>query len=175
MAYPSIDAPYGFKPVGLIGGQVYAGSTRNYPIAYNYGTAIYYGDFVNLTSGFCTQVANTLATPTVGVFLGCYYTNPTTKQRLWSQYYPGGVTAGDITAIIALWSGIFSLSGPALKENSLASLLSGARCPGCETTARPPKFQGYAPKGTKMFARSSTGALQKQPIPLDTKKSGRTT
>ena len=100
MAYPTIDAPYGFKPVNLIGGQVFAGSTRNIPIAYNYGTAIYYGDFVNIASGFCAVVANTIATPTVGVFLGCYYTNPSTKQRLFSQYYPGNVTAGDITAIV---------------------------------------------------------------------------
>ena len=37
----------------------------------------------------------------VGVFLGCYYTNPTTKQRLFSQYYPGNILAGDITAIVA--------------------------------------------------------------------------
>ena len=28
MAYPVVDAPYGLKPVNLIGGQVYAGSTR---------------------------------------------------------------------------------------------------------------------------------------------------
>jgi len=32
--------------------------------------------------------------------LGCYYTNPTTKQRQYSQYYPGNVAAGDITAIV---------------------------------------------------------------------------
>jgi hypothetical protein len=38
---------------------------------------------------------------TVGVFMGCYYTNPTTKQRQYSQYYPGAVLAGDITAIVA--------------------------------------------------------------------------
>lgn len=101
MAYPNIDAAYGFKPVNLIGGQVFAGSTRNIPIAYNYGTAIYYGDFVNIASGFAASIANTIATPTVGVFLGCYYTNPTTKQRLFSQYYPGSILAGDITAIVA--------------------------------------------------------------------------
>jgi hypothetical protein len=27
MAYPTVSAPYGYKPVNLIGGQVYAGST----------------------------------------------------------------------------------------------------------------------------------------------------
>ena len=28
MAYPTVSAPYGLKPVNLIGGQVFAGSTR---------------------------------------------------------------------------------------------------------------------------------------------------
>ena len=102
MAYPTVSAPYGYKPVNLIGGQPYAGSTRNLPIAYNYGTAIYYGDPVSLSSGYAVlpslpvNSTNTI----VGYFAGCYYTNPTTKQRLYSQYYPGSVTAGDITAIV---------------------------------------------------------------------------
>jgi len=102
MAYPTVSAPYGFDPVNLIGGQVFAGSTRNIPIAYNYGTAIYNGDFVTTSAGYCipaTLPVNSTNT-TMGVFLGCYYTNPTTKQRLYSQYYPGNVTAGDITAIV---------------------------------------------------------------------------
>ena len=109
MAYPIIDAPYGVKPVNLIGGQVFAGSTRNLPIAYNYGTAIYYGDLVTLgttgsTAGFVIPSSTStslVSKGTVGVFLGCYYTNPTTKQRQFAQYYPGSVTAGDITAIVA--------------------------------------------------------------------------
>lgn len=108
MAYPNIDVPYGLKPVNLIGGQVFAGSTRNMPISYNYGTAIYYGDLVTLgttgsNAGFVipspTSTSLVLKS-TIGVFLGCYYTNAVTKQRLWSQFYPGNVTAGDITAII---------------------------------------------------------------------------
>jgi hypothetical protein len=103
MAYPTVSAPYGYKPVNLIGGQVYAGSTRNMPIQYNSSTAIFFGDLVTLSSGYATLVTYPLnsTNTTVGVFLGCYYTNPTTKQRLFSQYYPGSVTAGDITAIVA--------------------------------------------------------------------------
>ena len=105
MAYPTVSAPYGYKPVNLIGGQVYAGSTRNLPIQYNSTNPIYFGDFVQLVSGYVDVITYPLNTTanhlTVGVFMGCYYTNPTTKQRLWSQYYPGGVLAGDITAIIA--------------------------------------------------------------------------
>ena len=109
MAYPTVSAPYGVKPINLIGGQVYAGSTRNYPIAYNYGTAIYYGDLVTLgttgsTAGYIVpSPTNTslVAKSTVGVFLGCSYTSPVTKQKLFSQYYPANVAAGDIQAIVA--------------------------------------------------------------------------
>ena len=43
MAYPTVSAPYGFKPVNLIGGQVFAGSTRSLPIQYGYATNIFYG------------------------------------------------------------------------------------------------------------------------------------
>jgi hypothetical protein len=103
MAYPTVSAPYGFKPVNLIGGQVFSGSTRNYTIQNNYGTAISYGDFVTLSNGLVTRAAVTSSTSgkqTIGVFLGCSYTNPTTKQKLFSQNYPGSVAAGDIQAIV---------------------------------------------------------------------------
>ena len=104
MAYPSISGPYGFKPVNLIGGQVYAGSTREYAIQYNYATSIFYGDFVTVSSGLVTRASITSSTSgkqTIGVFLGCSYTNPTTKQKLFSQYYPANTAAGDIVAIVA--------------------------------------------------------------------------
>jgi|FreactTroBogLake_1042271.scaffolds.fasta_scaffold00942_15 hypothetical protein len=104
MAYPIVPAPYGLKPVNLIGGQVFSGSTRNLPIQYGYATAIFYGDFVSLVRGTVVRSVVTTsasAAAVVGIFLGCYYTSPTTKQRLYSQYYPANVNAGDITAIVA--------------------------------------------------------------------------
>jgi hypothetical protein len=101
MAYPTIDAPYGFKPVNLIGGQVFSGSTREYPIAYNYGTPIFCGDFVQLSSGFITILANTITgNAAVGVFLGCSFTDPVTKQKRFSQFYPANTLAGDIRAVV---------------------------------------------------------------------------
>jgi hypothetical protein len=101
MAYPTIDKPYGFKPVNLIGGQPYAGSTRTLPISYGYTSNIFYGDFVNLVSGSVALVANTLATPTIGVFLGCSFTDPVTKQKRFSQYWPASTLSGDAVAVIA--------------------------------------------------------------------------
>jgi hypothetical protein len=109
MAYPVVSAPYGLKPINLIGGQVFAGSTRNLPIQYNYGTTIYYGDLVSITRGYVTRLAATTGGSAstgavgygqVGVFLGCSYTNPTTKQKLFSQYWPANTTAGDAVAIV---------------------------------------------------------------------------
>ena len=103
MAYPVVSAPYGLKPINLIGGQVFAGSTRNYPIQYGYATNIFYGDIVNIIRGSIVANADTTdstGTGIVGVFLGCSYTNPTTKQKQFAQYWPAGTAAGDCQAII---------------------------------------------------------------------------
>ena len=105
MAYPTVDKPYGLKPVNLIGGQVFAGSTRNMKIASGYATNIFYGDVVKLVSdgtvekdtGTTTGAANGVA----GVFLGCTYTNPSTKQPVWSQSWPASTVASDAYAIVA--------------------------------------------------------------------------
>jgi hypothetical protein len=106
MAYPTVDAPYGLKPVNLVGGLPFAGATRQIAIGNNYGTAMYNGDVVQLNSSgnviittLQNQATNSVA-GVIGVFLGCSYTNPATKQKLFSQYYPG-VAADDITAYVS--------------------------------------------------------------------------
>jgi hypothetical protein len=141
MAYPTIDKPYGYKPVNLIGGQVYAGSTRNMPIQYNYATPIYFGDFVTLTAGYATLTTYPMnsTNTTVGIFMGCYYTNPTTKQRQFAQYYPGNVTAGDITAIVADDPDVVIQTAVATTASSgvigsASSILVGANMVGTTTT-----------------------------------------
>jgi hypothetical protein len=109
MAYPTVSAPYGLKPINLIGGQVFAGSTRNLPIQYGYNTNIFYGDFVGLSTGTIQRIVVTTGASTttggagsgmVGIFLGCTYTNPLTKQKAFSQYWPAGTLAGDAYAIV---------------------------------------------------------------------------
>ena len=102
MAYPVVNAPYGLKPINLIGGQVFAGSTREYAIPYGYATSIFYGDIVGLTRGNVQRLSvstGTLGTVT-GVFLGCSYTNPSTKQKQFAQYWPASTLAGDAVAIV---------------------------------------------------------------------------
>ncbi len=103
MAYPNVSAPYGLKPINLIGGQVFAGSTRNLPIQYGYSTNIFYGDIVKLSRGFVNRAAITTAggSGLVGIFLGCSYTDPVTKQKRYAQNWPASTLAGDAVAIIA--------------------------------------------------------------------------
>ena len=102
MAYPVVSAPYGLKPVNLIGGQVFAGSTRELPITYGYATNIFYGDFVTLVRGNLERISVTTGVvgTLMGVFLGCSYTNPLTKQKTFSQYWPASTLAGDAVAIV---------------------------------------------------------------------------
>jgi hypothetical protein len=111
MAYPTVSVPYGFKPVNLLGGQVYAGAVRQYPIGASHATAIYYGDVVSMTAaGTVWNAANTdsagTTLPIIGIFQGCSYINAQ-GQRIYSQYYPAAASAGaadtpnQITAYVA--------------------------------------------------------------------------
>ena len=67
MAYPTVDKPYGLKPINLIGGQVFAGATRSRRI--DSGEAsIGYGDPVTFTSsGTITVSTATSATVNSGL------------------------------------------------------------------------------------------------------------
>jgi hypothetical protein len=101
MAYPTVDKPYGLQPVNLIGGQPYAGSTRLMSIASGYNTSIYYGDVVKRVSNGTVEkdTGTSTATP-VGIFVGVTYTNPTTLQKQFAQYWPAGTVASDAQAYV---------------------------------------------------------------------------
>ena len=105
MAYPTVDRPYGLQPINLIGGQVFAGSTRTLPIQYSYATNIFYGDFVSLNRGMVvrTAIAGSSFANTglpIGIFLGCSFTDPVTKQKRFSQFWPASTLAGDAVAVV---------------------------------------------------------------------------
>jgi len=102
MAYPTVDAPYGLKPINLIGGQVFAGATRQLVITANYATSIYYGDALTIVAGGTVEKdsGTTTATP-VGVFLGCQYVSAATGQTTFAQYYPASLAVKSGTNVLA--------------------------------------------------------------------------
>jgi hypothetical protein len=104
MAYPSVDKPYGLKPINLIGGQVFAGSTRQRRIASN-ASSIGYGDplkFVNDgTVAVTTETTTAPATGFAGVFLGCTFVSSVTGQPTYSQAWISGTSVKANTYIVA--------------------------------------------------------------------------
>jgi len=92
---------YGLKPVRQLNGSPFINAQNRYRIAANYGTAIYQGDLVvPVTSGNIERATANNSTATVGVFNGCFYTDPTTQKPTFSNFYPGTVNASDIIAMV---------------------------------------------------------------------------
>lgn len=100
----STASPYGLRPVNLIGGQPYAGSTRLVKINNAYAANIFYGQPVSINaSGVViaeTGTSNVAATGVVGVFVGCTYTDPSLKYKIFRQYWPTGTVATDAFAYV---------------------------------------------------------------------------
>ena len=100
-------SPYGLKAVNHLGGTPYAGSTRMYPIGTGTATNIYYGDVVNvLATGLLTQNVTTGAVGapfvvgTVGIFVGCTYTDPGSGNIVFRQNWPTGTVTADAQAYV---------------------------------------------------------------------------
>ena len=97
MAYPTVSAPYGFKPVNRIDGMPYAGAQDSFLItpagvAQNIG----YGSVVEIAAGYVQLASGTGADATtnnlggnaigaLGVFVGCEYVIAQ-GQLIFSQY-----------------------------------------------------------------------------------------
>lgn len=96
--------PSGAEPTDTLSASgSFTGKVRHIKIANAYGTAIFYGDFVKLvSSGTVEKAAVTTAAVagTVGIFVGCAFTDPTTNQKTFSQYYPASTAADDIVAYV---------------------------------------------------------------------------
>jgi hypothetical protein len=131
MAYPIVSAPYGFKPLNRLDGLPYAGATRKIPIEYAYNQNLFYGDVVQISSGgtvirsamSAASSPGTAVAGTIGIFLGCSYTSPTTGQKLFAQYYPASLAANDAEAIVvddprALFKAVVTVQGTSLANSS---------------------------------------------------------
>ena len=93
------DAPFGLKPVRMMGGAPYSGGQSRYRIASGATTPIFNGDLVTqLTAGVLGRHAATGTVPIVGVFNGVSYTDQTTGEQVFKNYYPGSIAASDIVA-----------------------------------------------------------------------------
>ena len=93
------DAPSGFVPRRHVGGGVVR--ARNYNIASAYGTDIFTGDAVLLTSGVLNIGAHDSAT-LLGIFAGCKYV-ASDGSPVFSPYWPASTATNgsqDVTAYV---------------------------------------------------------------------------
>ena len=103
------NAPYGLRPINLIGGQSFNGGViREFKVAANNTNAIFNGDLVVLsaaglpsavgTTPVAIKIPSTSADATagiVGVCVGARFVDPVLKQQQFAQYLPAGtITAG---------------------------------------------------------------------------------
>ena len=91
------DAAFGFRPVRhLSGGEL---RTNEYKIANNSGTVIYQGQVVKAVAaaGIAAAAAGNVV---LGIFGGCFFTDPTTSKPTFSNYYPASTAAADIVAFV---------------------------------------------------------------------------
>jgi len=92
MAYPTVSAPYGLKPVNSIDGKPYAGAFRQIPVAASFATAIFFGDTVQIDStGYLVLSTATNSGTIVGVCVGGSYVN-SSGQTVEGQYLPASIS-----------------------------------------------------------------------------------
>jgi hypothetical protein len=98
---PNVLERFGLRPSRQLNGSPFINAQNRYRIASGNSTAIFQGDLVTpLSSGTITRYVANTSNVVVGVFNGCFYTDPTTQKPTFSNYYPTSTNASDITAFV---------------------------------------------------------------------------
>ena len=92
------DAAFGFRPTrSLVGGEL---RTEEYAIAANHGTSIFTGQVVEAVAAGGIEQAAAGDTQQIGVFGGCFFTDPSTSKPTFKAFYPASTNASDIKATV---------------------------------------------------------------------------
>jgi hypothetical protein len=156
MAFPTVDKPYGLKPINLYGGTPFAGATRQYRIASAYNTSIFNGDVVEMIdngtiikSAITTARATVTTSQVIGIFMGCSYVN-SQGQVIFAQYFPANTAAPTGTVITA-----YVVNDP----NTLfkAVIAAGATPDGAASGLLPSSTTEYTVIGTNVALVQNSG------------------
>ena len=96
----NIDQAFGLRPIGKVGSAPGGTTgTTKYSIASGAG-AMFTGDIVK-QAATGTIVQGTAGAAARGVFMGCFYTDPSTSKPRWNNTFPNGTVASDAIAFVA--------------------------------------------------------------------------
>ena len=134
--------PNGAEPVNTLSASgSYTGKVRHIKIASGYGTAIFYGDFVKLVAAGTLEkaaVTTSVVAGTVGIFVGCSYTDPSTSQLTFNQQFPASTAASDIMAyVVDDPKLVFKMQGDeAIAQTGLGNNISAVNTAGSTSIGR---------------------------------------
>ena len=92
---------FGLKPYRKLDGTPLVGAQNRYTIKANYNQNIFQGDLViPVSTGNIERHVKNTSEAVVGVFNGCFFTDPTTGKPTFKNFYPASTNASDIVAFV---------------------------------------------------------------------------
>jgi len=164
MAYPTVSAPYGLKPVNRIDGMPYAGAIRQIPVAAAFATAVFFGDTVAIDStGYLVVSSTTNSGAIVGVCVGGQYVN-SSGQTVQGQYLPASISTATNLAYAYVIDDPMALFKVAVVSSGTTMSSAGRTVVG--TNLALVLNAGNTVTGDSAFAVTLTGAGTTATIPI---------
>ena len=92
---------YGLRPSRQLNGSPFINAQNRYRVAADNSTNVFQGDVViPFNSGTIGRAVANTSTPAVGVFNGCFYTDPTTQKPTFKNFLPSSINASDLVAFV---------------------------------------------------------------------------
>jgi hypothetical protein len=92
---------YGLRPSRQLNGSPFINAQNRYRVAADNSTNVFQGDVViPFASGTIGRAVANTSTPAVGVFNGCFYTDPTTQKPTFKNFLPSSINASDLVAFV---------------------------------------------------------------------------
>ena len=118
------EEKFGLRPYRKLDGTPLVGAQNRYTIASGYADAIFQGEMVEpLGTGNIQRHGPNTSDAVIGVFNGCFYTDPTTQKPTFKNYYPSSTNASDIVAyVIDAPDTVFEMNSNLSFTNGVADL-----------------------------------------------------
>jgi len=92
---------YGLRPSRQLNGSPFINAQNRYRVAADNSTNVFQGDVViPFASGTIGRAIANTSTTAVGVFNGCFYTDPTTQKPTFKNFLPSSINASDLVAFV---------------------------------------------------------------------------
>jgi len=97
----NVTERFGLRPSRQLNGSPFINAQNRYRVAADNSTNVFQGDVVKpLASGTIGRAIANTSTTAVGVFNGCFYTDPTTQKPTFKNFLPSSINASDLVAFV---------------------------------------------------------------------------